>query len=159
MKKVIMVIATTVVAFATQAASFKWSAAQIYAGYSGQGASSALIASATASLYCGETLVDTSTVVNGAIAAKTIEWDGATVGDTYDFIVKIIADDGGNLYEYQATKTGVLALDTGKTATIAFGSQKTASQASGGWAAVPEPTSGLLMLLGIAGLALKRKRA
>jgi hypothetical protein len=27
------------------------------------------------------------------------------------------------------------------------------------WTAVPEPTSGLLMLLGVAGLALKRKRA
>ena len=28
-----------------------------------------------------------------------------------------------------------------------------------GWYAVPEPTSGLLLLLGVAGLALKRKRA
>jgi len=33
------------------------------------------------------------------------------------------------------------------------------SQASSAWTAVPEPTSGLLMLLGVAGLALKRKRA
>lgn len=31
--------------------------------------------------------------------------------------------------------------------------------AAQGWAAVPEPTSGLLLLLGVAGLALKRKRA
>ena len=30
---------------------------------------------------------------------------------------------------------------------------------AGTWSAVPEPTSGLLMLLGVAGLALKRKRA
>lgn len=30
---------------------------------------------------------------------------------------------------------------------------------AGAWQAVPEPTSGLLMLLGLAGLALKRKRA
>ena len=28
-----------------------------------------------------------------------------------------------------------------------------------GWVAAPEPTSGLLLLLGVAGLALKRKRA
>lgn len=28
-----------------------------------------------------------------------------------------------------------------------------------GWAAVPEPTSGLLLLLGVAGLALRRKQA
>jgi hypothetical protein len=27
------------------------------------------------------------------------------------------------------------------------------------WAAVPEPTSGLLLLLGVAGLALRRKQA
>ena len=30
---------------------------------------------------------------------------------------------------------------------------------SGDWAAAPEPTSGLLLLLGVAGLALKRQRA
>ena len=30
---------------------------------------------------------------------------------------------------------------------------------AGDWKAVPEPTSGLLLLLGVAGLALKRKRA
>ncbi len=35
----------------------------------------------------------------------------------------------------------------------------TASAASQGFTAVPEPTSGLLILLGMAGLALKRKRA
>ena len=31
--------------------------------------------------------------------------------------------------------------------------------ALGGWQSVPEPTSGLLMLLGVAGLALRRRRA
>ena len=33
------------------------------------------------------------------------------------------------------------------------------ANASAGWQSVPEPTSGLLMLLGMAGLALRRKRA
>ena len=51
-----------------------------------------------------------------------------------------------------------------ETAQVKWGSQSTASQAAGAWAnvkpeAVPEPTSGLLMLLGMAGLALRRKRA
>ena len=35
----------------------------------------------------------------------------------------------------------------------------TAGQAGSNWQAIPEPTSGLLLLLGVAGLALKRKRA
>ena len=42
-----------------------------------------------------------------------------------------------------------------------WGSQAAITQAAGGWTstAVPEPTSGLLLLLGMAGLALKRKVA
>ena len=38
---------------------------------------------------------------------------------------------------------------------LAFGSQANNT----GWTAVPEPTSGILVLLGMAGLALRRKRA
>ena len=41
---------------------------------------------------------------------------------------------------------------------ISFDGDNGAFQA-GGWQSVPEPTSGLLLLLGVAGLALKRKRA
>ena len=48
-----------------------------------------------------------------------------------------------------------------ETASVKWGSQSAASQAAGAWTSVnvPEPTSGLLMLLGMAGLALRRKRA
>ena len=46
------------------------------------------------------------------------------------------------------------------TTTFGIGSQLNNSQIPGNWTAVvPEPTSGLLMLLGVASLALKRKRA
>lgn len=61
--------------------------------------------------------------------------------------------------------TGVQSLDTlagTYTQTLAFGNQSTPSQAAGAWTSVsdvPEPTSGLLMLVGLAGLALRRKRA
>ena len=45
--------------------------------------------------------------------------------------------------------------------TFAAGNIKALTQDAGNWssAAAPEPTSGLLLLLGIAGIALKRKRA
>ena len=54
------------------------------------------------------------------------------------------------------------ALGGTETASLKWGSQSTASQAAGAWGSVqgvPEPTSGLLMLVGLAGLALRRKRA
>ena len=48
-------------------------------------------------------------------------------------------------------------LSIGNLSTYYLGAS--AGTATGGWQAVPEPTSGLLMLVGLAGLALKRKRA
>jgi hypothetical protein len=45
---------------------------------------------------------------------------------------------------------------TGKT--FGFGNQS-ANLTANSFAVVPEPTSGLLMLVGLAGLALRRRRA
>ena len=48
---------------------------------------------------------------------------------------------------------------SGQQALLSFNSNA-GTQTAGNWySAVPEPTSGLLLLLGVAGLALKRKRA
>ena len=57
-----------------------------------------------------------------------------------------------------ATKDATFTSATGAK-TLLWGSQASITQAAGAWTAVPEPTSGLLMLLGMAGLALRRKRA
>lgn len=46
----------------------------------------------------------------------------------------------------------------GQQATIGFATL-TGTQTASNWYAVPEPTSGLLLLLGMGGLALRRKRA
>ena len=46
---------------------------------------------------------------------------------------------------------------TGQAANLAWDASNTATAAN--WTAIPEPTSGLLMLVGLAGLALRRRRA
>ena len=46
---------------------------------------------------------------------------------------------------------------SGQAANIYFDASATANASA--WTAIPEPTSGLLMLVGLAGLALRRRRA
>ena len=157
MKKLLILAALVVAGVAANAASFKWSAANIY------GPNGAKLSGATAYLYCdalsSDALSSVVTSSTGAIAATTFEAASA-VGDTvYDFYFKVTTTYDSKEYTFTAAKSAT-ALETG-TATIAFGNLATASQAAGAWttAAVPEPTSGLLLVLGMAGLALKRKRA
>ena len=81
--------------------------------------------------------------------------DGLTAEVDYNFYY-VLTDSNGTLKS--AVKSNITALGTGSQ-TIGFGNQATYTGNSGNWQAVPEPTSGLLLLLGVAGLALKRKRA
>ena len=83
-----------------------------------------------------------------ASSAYLVIFDTATITDASHYYVTELK----NFDTYGGTET----------ASVKWGSQSTASQASGAWTSVrgvPEPTSGLLMLIGLAGLALRRKRA
>jgi len=105
-----------------------------------------------------------SAVASGVTSAGLANFATTTLSETVDvkntltgFLIVVddkeanylVADVSGSPYaeKYLGSGTGAY--------TLAFGSQKNNT----GWVAMaPEPTSGLLLLIGMAGLALKRKR-
>lgn len=105
--------------------------------------------------------VATATFDEGAFGGLNFA-NGEQGGGSYKYYFVIV--DGDNTYfsnEKTATANG-----TATAKSIGFSVQSGSSalpvagfQGAGAWSAVPEPTSGLLMLLGMAGLALRRRRA
>ena len=88
--------------------------------------------------------------------------DTAVANTTY--YAAIIATYGtGDDMKYYAEKASVTTGEDGEGLyQFGLGKLDTAASAASSWSAassVPEPTSGLLMLIGMAGLALRRKRA
>ena len=83
---------------------------------------------------------------------KEVYWvivDGSGAPTTYNYVK---TDLSGYVYDPNNQESSPGLFDTVSAADMLAG-------ASGSFGAAPEPTSGLLMLLGMAGLALKRKRA
>ena len=106
-----------------------------------------------------------ATLNSSSKIAMTDNFDYGTKGNDYDFYYAIL-DVANDQILISALSEGNAAQESGTT-TIAFSGSKTwSNQAFGdaafstaGWYAIPEPTSGLLLLLGMAGLALRRKVA
>ena len=164
MKKLLILAAVIVAGVAANAASFKWTASNVYSSdlttkFNGSATLYAYLSTADASTAVS---VATGTIVSGAVkdgstTGLTFNTDALTAGNTYNFYM--IVEDGGKTFT-SADKTGISAQATA-TSTVAFGSLASQTQNSANWVggAVPEPTSGLLVLLGMAGLALRRRRA
>ena len=98
--------------------------------------------------------------------------DAYNVNDMINFFTAVTAENAaGDKFVYLSANKSTKTLDEAQEQSIATAlglstnyRGETTTFGSAGWyqyqaGAVPEPTSGLLLLLGVAGLALKRKRA
>ena len=183
MKKIMITAAVICMAAFTQAATYNWSmsfaaspddenplAGTVYAF----DATAYSVATVTASL------ADDGTGLAGALNSAMIDADGVLnlsgtgltdngASPAFASMFAIIVSEGsdGQNYFYtvdnfSAVKiTDAVAADkaTYSLDYVGTGAVGGANWTAVGTAAVPEPTSGLLLLLGVAGLALKRKRA
>ena len=110
--------------------------------------------------------ISTATLSTASKVPTTTIQDYGTSGNYYDFYFATILDDktfyiSSMMEDQMAKESGATAMQWSDLAS----NSKTTLDASAGfkgagvYSAVPEPTSGLLLLLGIAGMALRRRHA
>lgn len=180
MKKLIIAAAIVCAAVVANAAAINWTASAVLdpeataaagkntpgTGWLGYCILASNLESVTDGLNAGDTtaLLAASLTDAGVASSKgAMNVTGGSVeAGSKDFYMIVLnattlEDATGYYVSNKVNATVDASLDT----TVGFGSQATASKATANWTAmsVPEPTSGLLLLLGMAGLALKRKRA
>ena len=101
------------------------------------------------------------TTTSGIAAGTAVRWNTIfgdyTAGDSYTYYTVIFNGAVTDADHFMITSEKTASVPASGSLAMAFG-----TQASNTWntmTAVPEPTSGLLMLVGLAGLALRRRRA
>ncbi len=184
MKKVMLMLSVACIVAAAQASSFKWSATSIYNGSGSQ----STMESGVAYIFCVNDIAQNDlfeavkqdglsaltdkaassmAVSGGKIAVGSSLFEYGKSGTTYDFYFAIL-DTAHNQIYFSNIKEKQVAKVSPQVTSVIFSRQGSGSdafatsegfQGAGAWSAVPEPTSAMLLVLGVAALALRRKRA
>lgn len=170
MKKIMLALAVAAIAGFAQAASVKWNTGSATNGFTDENGNSLANSTAyTVTVFLwdatGNTQLDTmSATTASAIGAYSGTFSyTAAASTTYMFSAIIEKNDGTASMTMDKAAFTTPASGT-KTLTISTGANFASTGnkwASGGWetTASPEPTSGLLLLVGAGILGLRRKRA
>ena len=187
MKKLIMTLTVVAIATIANAAAFNWTsgglgataktinsvggtalystetAYTLYLFDAGVVSQSALLTA----LRDGNSITDFTAVKSQTLASNSqVTPTSFTYGDAgtqYSFYMAVV--NGDDVFLSSSVSSLAQASDTVNVSFSGLGSATKvdmgeASYSTAGWySAVPEPTSGLLMLVGLAGLALRRRRA
>ena len=169
MKKLTLMIGVVALAMGVQAAAVDWQV-------------TGTAATVNYNVYLLASIADSyksvTDIANAALISGTIVKNGrnyiaggsavseAITKDSMKEVYWVIVDGSGSPTTYNYVKTDMSAFvydpDNQESSPGSFNSISAANLragSGGSFGAVPEPTSGLLMLLGMVGLALKRKRA
>ena len=172
MKKIIIAAMIGISTVIANAASADWSAADLYGYDTGAYApSSYLIYAFDTSALTREDAISQfskSNFTNLTLGFAADDYDaGESVGSITGYangaavnayLVIFNSDDTSTAtYMYVSAIESTTIGAAGQSAYPSF--DLSSSAVASNWTAVPEPTSGLLMLLGMAGLALRRRRA
>ncbi len=186
MKKIMIIAAAAMLSIVANAATVSWSASSIAEygkttlatsslGYIGmlinaditsRDAMLTAFADGDTSLVSGAMIANSQTTIgkmmSNDVAGMAYATGAGNFGNSQTVNVYALIFNADNITE--ATHVYVTDVKTaatganGQAANFAFGAL-TGTQNAANWQAVPEPTSGLLMLVGLAGLALRRRRA
>ena len=185
MKKLIIAVFAVAIAATVQASSIKWGggiaqpnntdelsansvAVLLYSSSAMSAATTINGLTVGSTANNGGTVVSTYTITAGDASGWTFTTTYAgTSPDAENGFYAILIADAGDLskasYQYMGEVSGQTAVSAPATLYYNLDWSGANGLTAGGYnvavGAVPEPTSGLLLLLGMAGLALKRKRA
>lgn len=165
MKRLIVALSGLAIAMSANAASIKWTFntnAATWNGYSVYAVSALSDFASVSDVESAMVGAGSAATISGsrsyfATANYTGDW---AAGESVSFYYVIVDKEAKNYWTSDLQSATAVTTGTPTASTFAAASGGALLSTPGtAFGSVPEPTSGLLMLLGVAGLALRRRRA